>query len=102
MFSHWIVYYLYVSCFYTQMQKALLRNTIQKKRKKNGVDKEIKQTLIFSLVLFHTPKRLYKIQRWNTLSARMQAVNIFFSISGKAMNKYQKYLKMGSPKVAEE
>lgn len=32
----------------------------------------------------------------------MQAFNTFFSILGKAMNKYQKYSKMVSPKVAEE
>lgn len=98
MSSHWVVYYLNVSCCYTQMQKALLRNHIQKKRRKNGVHKEIKQTLIFFLVLFHTPKILYKIQRWNTLSARMQAFNTFFLFQAKQWTSTRSTQKWGHPR----
>lgn len=78
MSSHWIAYYLVCVLLLHSNAKSITKKQYSEEKEKNGVHKEIKQTLIFSLVLFHTSKRLYKIQRWNTLSARMQAFNTFF------------------------
>lgn len=71
MSSHWIVYYLVCVLLLHSNAKSIIKKQYSEEEEKNGVYKEIKQALIFSLLLFDAPQRLYKIQRWNTLSGRM-------------------------------
>lgn len=46
--------------------KSITKKQCSEEEEKDGVYKEIKQTLIFFLLLFPTPQRHYKIQRPNT------------------------------------
>lgn len=88
-----LFYYLVCVLLLHSNAKSITKKQYSEAEGKNGVYKEIKQTMIFSLVILHTPKRFCKIQRRNTLSARMQAFNTFFSILDKAMNKYQRSIQ---------